>query len=1031
MTSFSRAALRGGVATLAVSFGLLAGGGAWAQGQTAAATTDEPGTIVVTGTLIRDPNLIAATPVNVVGEQEIQLRQFDSAEQLLREIPGVVPSIGAQVNNGNGGAAFLNLRGLGSNRNIVLLDGVRLSPSGLNGVFDVNNIPLALVQRADVLTGGASTTYGADAVSGVVNFITKRDFTGIDVTSNLGITEQGDGRRFRTDLVVGTGTGDGRGNVVLGIGYIDVQPVYQGDRDFGFTAYSTLGGFASGSGTSVPSRFTLVNPTAGNLITVGCGGPGQPACFNPQAGARQVTADGTAFRTTAAFDPFNFNPFNVYQVPFERINIYAAGRYEVADDIEVYGRGLYSNNVISTIIAPSGAFALSNVTVPLNNPFLTPAQRNAFCAFDLDPTINYRPRFTPDECARAANPRLRPGDADYREVRGVTLWRRAVEFGPRISEYTTDFYDLLFGARGGLVEGVTWDVSGSYGRSRNLSKIKGYYLNSRVRQSMLAGRDAAGNPVCFDPSNDCVPVNWFGPAGSITPEMNDFLNEQSFVENTADLIQGRGLLQGDTGIASPLAERNANFALGAEFRGYRATRTSDTLASSGDLGGAGGAEPNVDGGYSVWEIYGELQVPLITGRSFFEELTVGGGVRYSKYSVDAAGNPTFDTLTWKAEGSWAPFEGLRLRGVYGKASRAPNITEFFFPQNVELTNLSDDPCANLRDDGTPIPGRPVPTGVLRDVCIAQGAPPSAIGFIPQPTVGQINAVFGGNPLLKPEDSTSWTVGAVFTPKFVRNFSATVDYYNIRVTNAITNPTPGDRIAACFAPDKLSVTNPDCVGPTGISRDPATGSLSGDPNVVRGLFMALTNQGRLETSGIDFTANWSTPIGEDWNFAVSVVGNYTFTNKFQATPTSVNRECLGFFSTNCGSLQPEFSIYNRFTLSWQRVDVSLLHRFFTGFIQEPLDAARAPYFEGRLTGGNLAGREVNFREMPDQHYLDLSVGFNVTENINVSFLVQNLLNADPPIVGQEAGPTAFNSGNTYPSTYDPLGRRYAATLRLRF
>lgn len=1031
MTSFSRAALKGGAATLALSFGLLSAGAVSAQ----TASTLEAGeseTIVVTGTLIRDPNLVSAIPITAVGESEILLRQSDNAEELLRGIPGVVPSVGSQVNNGNGGASFIDLRGLGANRNLVLLDGIRLAPAGLAGIFDVNNIPVALVQRVDVLTGGASTTYGADAVSGVVNFVTKRDFVGVDLTSTMGITEQGDGQRFRVDLTVGSSLADGRGNVVMGLSYIDVQPVFQGDRAVSADYYNTAGGFTGGSGTAVPSRFSLVNPTGGNAITAGCGGAEQPACVNPQAGLRQVTRDGTAFRPTNAFDGFNFNPFNIFQTPFERINIYTAGNYEVADGIEIYGRGMYSNNTVSTIIAPSGAFGLANVTVPMNNPFMTAAQRNAFCNFDIDPGPGYTPRFTPAECAAAAVGTLRPGDPDYRQVTGVQLARRTVEIGPRISEYTTDFYDIQFGARGALTEKINWDVSGSYGDSRNTSSIGGYSLNSRVRQSMLAGTDAAGNPACFDSTNNCVPANWFGPAGAITPDAAGFLEEISTVVNGASLIQGRGLLSGSTGFKAPWTENETSFALGAEFRGYDAFRSSDLLAGSGDLGGAGGAEPNVRGGYNVWEVFGEVQVPLVQGRKFVEDLSIGGGLRYSNYTVDAPGSPSYDTLTWNAQGSWMPVEGLRLRGVYAKAARAPNITELFEPQNVLLTNLSDDPCANLTDQGAAIPGRPVPTGTLRDVCIAQGAPASGIGFIPQPTVGQINAVFGGNPLLEPENSTSWTLGAVVTPAKIRNFSLTVDYYNITITDAITNPNPGDRIDACFGTGNLAVSNPDCVGPTGIGRDPSTGSLSGDPNVVRGLFMALSNQGRIETSGIDFSANWSTPLGGDWNFSMLVSGNYTIANKFQATPSGVNRECVGYFSANCGSLQPEFSMYNRFTFGWKDVDFSILHRFFTGFIQEPLDAEQnGAFFIGNLQGGSLDGLPVNFTEMPSQHYLDLTVGFNVTENLYLSMLVQNLTNAGPPIVGSEAGSTAFNSGNTFPSTYDALGRRYAVTARLRF
>src|SRR5690348_3220769 len=179
------------------------GTAAFAQTQTAEAAPAEEGTIVVTGSLITNPNLERSTPVNVTTSEEVELRQTNVAEQLLREVPGVVPSTGSAVNNGNGGASFANLRGLGSNRNLVLLDGVRIAPSNQIGRVDLNNIPLALIERTEVLTGGASTTYGADAVSGVVNFITKRDFTGLEVSASEQITERGDGNIFRVDATLG------------------------------------------------------------------------------------------------------------------------------------------------------------------------------------------------------------------------------------------------------------------------------------------------------------------------------------------------------------------------------------------------------------------------------------------------------------------------------------------------------------------------------------------------------------------------------------------------------------------------------------------------------------------------------------------------------------------------------------------------------------------------------------------------------------------------------------------------------------
>ena len=951
--------------------------------------------IIITGTLIQNPNLVATAPVNSVGEEEIELQQANVAEELLRELPGAVPSIGSAVNNGNGGASFVNLRGLGSNRNVVLLDGVRIVPAELAGRVDLNNIPLALIQRVDVLTGGASTTYGADAVSGVVNFITRRDFAGIDINLSNQITEQGDGHTFRADVTMGANFDDGRGNAVLSVGYQEADPVYQGARDFGLFTISSTTGTAGGSGTTAPSR----------IFT----GPG----------FRQVTPDGTAFRPTAAFDAFNFNPFNVYQVPFERFNIYGTANYEVSDALEFYTRGLFSKNTVNTIIAPSGAFGIG-VDIPINNPFLTAAQRATICAgFEISAA----------DCAVAANPDLRPGDEGYIQVESA-LARRAVEVGPRISSYTTQVFDYRLGARGGITDSVNWDVFGAYGESDNLQSIGGYTLNSRVRQSFLAGGTAA-NPVCFDETNGCVPVNWFGATGnaSFTPEAIDFLSDTSTVATKVSLAQARATINGDLGWTIPFASEPVAFAFGGEFREYTASQISDTLAQGGDLGGAGGASPNIDGGFNVYEAFGELIVPLVQDRPFFDDLTVEAGIRYSSYNIDAPGSPGFNTTTWKVGGSWAPFDGLRFRGNYAHAVRAPNIGELFSPVNTVLTNLTDDPCASINDEGERF--RAPPTGELRAICLAQGATPGNVDNIPLPIAGQAQVTGGGNLNLRPETSNSWTVGAVFNPDFVPGLSMSIDYYHIKIDGAITSPTPDDVLDICFGQNPLSPPAGASAteGCTGIRRNPFTGGLSGDPADTPGLPSTLSNLGTLETSGVDFIANYSRDLG----FAgldLGLVLNWTDESLFQAVPTGVNRECVGFYSANCGQPNPEWMWSQRTTLSFGDVDVSLLWRHISGVRYE---TGLTPLFEGTLGNdtGPVAGRQVNFNRIPAYDYFDLTTRFAVDEHLTITLAVQNLLDKDPPLVGGEAASTTFNSGNTFPSTYDSLGRRYVASARIRF
>jgi outer membrane receptor protein involved in Fe transport len=971
--------------------------------------------IIVTGSLISNPNLLAANPVTVVGADEIDLQQTTLAEELLRELPGVVPSIGSAVNNGNGGASFVDLRGLGSNRNLVLLDGVRLVPGTLAGQFDLNNIPLALVQRVDVLTGGASTTYGADAITGVINFITRTDFAGIDLAVNGGIPEAGDGKSFRADLTVGANFDDNRGNAVLSLGYQSVDPVFQGDRNISLEQVDSFNGSVGGSGTSVPSRFGNVNPTGADSIIGGA----------IVQGTRQVDAAGTGFNPTAAFTPFNFNPDNIFQVPFERFNAYGAANYEVSDSVEVYNRAIFSKNSVSTIIAPSGAFGLG-VDVSLNNPFLSAAQRNAFCAFDTNSGAGYSPLISQADCDAAAT--ANPGDPAYREV-STALSRRATEVGPRISEYTTTFFDYRAGVRGNITDDLQYDVYGSYGESENRQTITGYTLNSRVAQSLLVERAADGSAICQNDTGGCVPVNWFGPEGSITPEAVDFLTGVSTSQIAVSQLQVHGAISGAAGFGSPLAAEEVSFAVGGEYRKYNASSLSDSLSESGDLGGSGGASPNVTGGYDVVEAIGEVIVPLIADRPFFQTLQLEGGIRYSEYRVDAPDAPGYSTTTWKVGGRWEPVYGVTIRGVFNRAVRAPNINELFSPVNTVLTNLSDDPCANVDDSGVPIPGRPTPTGALRDVCIAQGAPAGVVGAIPNPNSGQANTIGGGNLNLQPESSDSWSVGLVLQPDGLPGFSATVDYYNIVVTDAISTPTPGDVVDACFTVN-LSTSNPACLA---IRRNPIDGSLSGDYATTPGLPISFSNQGRFETDGIDLVVNYTRDF--DWfGLSLGFNGNWTNKNTFNAnvfSPTSTNRDCVGLYSTNCGaiggSLQPEFSWTQRTTLTFDALDVSLLWRHLDGMDYELADSD--PAYVGPVP--SVGSGEYNFNHIDAYDTFDASVRYQHGEHLTYTFTVANLFDVDPPLVGNTIGSTSQNSGNTFPSTYDAVGRRFLLGARLRF
>ncbi len=1014
--------------------------------------------VVVTGTLIRNPNLVSSSPVNVVNESEITLRAPNNAEELIRRIPGVSPGIGSQVNNGSNGTNQVDLRGLGLQRNIVLLDGNRLVPSLANGATDLNVIPIALVSRVDVLTGGASTTYGADAVSGVVNFITRRDFSGVDARASYKLTEEGDGMAYRVDLTLGGNFADDRGNAVLSLGYTNVSPVYQtrpfaefGVNPVNCTVNAGQCGAASGSSpTSAPSTFVF--------------------------GATNLQLDPTASSLVPAYAGFNFNPYNIFQTPLERKSAYGAVTYDIADGIEFYSRGLFSQNEISSIIAPSGIFG-NPFAINANNPFLTTGIRSQICsnnfsvqtaaaASALAGSASVAPnpvlaafltadaaRYAPGNCAlqiggtQSTNPTFTGGNATTPGTltnpgtlgTGLGLagvYRRLVELGPRIGNYQNNVYDARAGVRLDVTSATTLDVSLSYGKSEQIQTNSGYVLNSRVQQALLADNTTT----CRTTTGSCVPLNLFGIPGSIAANQVAFLEGSSTIAIDTQLTQARAIYSGDLGFSAPWATNPVSFALGTEYRRYTYDRVPDARAQDpSELGGSGGAILPFSGGYNVREGFAELIAPLVSDRPFFNELTIEAGVRYSDYKVNAPSEPTFDATTYKFGATWEPVDALRIRGNYQRAVRAPNIAELFSPTSTGLTNLQVDPCSGTA---------PTTNANLAAICVAQGAPGASIGSILDPAAGQANGTFVYDTGILPEKADTFTVGAVFTPRrLLPGFSASLDYYKIIVNDAITFETPGDAIQSCFG--SITATSASSIACTQIRRNPTNGRLSGPTASTKGLLLEETNRGRLATNGFDLTANYDRDLGPV-RLGLNFAGNWTRSLKFKASPTAVNRECVGYYSVNCGptlgQIQPEFSWTQRTSLGFGAATLSLLWRHIGAvkyegtaddFLARGFLATNRYLFAGtvrNLGGVNsaLAGQQFDFNKIPAYDYFDLNAQFDIERRMQLTLGVQNLFNKAPPIVGSPgAGSTSANSGNTFPSTYDPLGRSYSAAVRVKF
>lgn len=922
----------------------------------AAASTTQPA-IVVTGTRITNPNLEQSSPIQVIGQDEIDYRQATNAEELIGELPGIAPGVNSSVNNGSAGAATLNLRGLGSQRNLVLLDGSRLVASTLGSATDLNIIPVALVERVEVITGGASSVYGADAVSGVANFVLRQDFEGVEAAGTFGLTERGDGERIRMDLTVGAGFDDGRGNAVLSIGYQETDAVLQSNRLVSQNA--TFGGQAFGSNTTVP---TLIN-------------------------GMQLAPDGQSL--IPQYNTFNYAPFNYFQTPLERYNMFAMASYEITPGIEVYTRGMFTRAQVDVAAAPSGLFT-QGFQLPLNNPFINETIRQQICAI---PTI----AIDPATCT-AAGQATGPNDPNFLAPT-VVLDRRLVEQGPRLTENTTNQFQLWAGVRGDLSPTISYDVSATYGESRRASTNFRYGLMSRVQQALFA----ADATTCYDPSNGCFPINIFGGGvgTNIDPQAIAFIDQPAGATVETSLAVVNATLNGTFGETGFFTGTPIGFAVGVEYRDYTAGQVADVpSATQGEVMGSGAPSPSFRGGYDVIEAFAELIVPIVEDVPGFYSLQAEGGIRVSDYSN------TGTSVTWKAGGSWEPFEGFRFRGIYQVSVRSPNIGELFLPTTIGLTNLTVDPCAGQN---------PVGNATLTAICIAQGAPAAAIGNIPQPSSAQINTSFGGNPALDVEEAESITLGLVATPPQIPGLVLSIDYFDITVTDAVSSPTVPDILTPCFGPNSDGNGSDPSLCASFI-RNPFNGSLNGGAETP-GILLPLSNLGRFETSGVDLRVNYTLPVSFgsiNWDF------NGTWWDSFviQSTPTSGALECVGLFSSACDPIKPEWQFNLRTTVAIDDlVDISLLWRWIDGV-----------EYQFRGAGQGFLPESEAFDEA---NYFDLTVRSNVSENFDVTLTVENLLDRDPPKTSSFIGSTAFNNGETYPSTYDALGRRYTVTGRVRF
>lgn len=660
--------------------------------QSAPAQPDD--VIVVTGTRIPRPDLTSASPIAAFDRNDLNEFRAANLEDFINTLPQISPDFGRTTNNPGDGTASIDLRGLGRNRSLVLLNGRRLGPVGAGSAVDINTLPNAMIQRVEIVSGGASAVYGADAVAGAVNFITRSDFTGIELSGQFDTFGDGDGEVYNASIAAGTAFAGGSGHISIFADYLNRASVRGGAREFSSVAI--------GENRINGTLFNQGSPITGDGMSMF-----PPAIINGQPTNLIFNSDGTA-RAPAATDTFNFAADEFIQTPLERWSAGLFADLELAAGFEIYAELLYSR--------------------PETDQSLSATAGNFFVPFSVS-----------DAFFDAAALPLISGtfDADMDGIGQGFLGRRFVEVGPRITTNERENYRAVFGTRVDITPGWSLDAHYAFMRNERTQSFANAVSQSRLRQGLLLN---PATDTCLDTSNGCVPVNIFG-AGNISDAAVNFIrldelaNETEATQHIASIVATGDLFSWEQGVAKASG--------GFEFRRNSAAVTPDAQFASGDVLGFGAATP-LSGSINVYEGFGEILIPLLTDNRFAEILEIEAGGRVSNYSTSGT------VWTWKAGGQWVPFDGLRFRGMWQRAVRAPNTSELFlqpvffsfpFPGAFDFCSASNDPV-----------GRG-----LGDICVAQGMNPAQLGVYDS-SMSTLQPTFrlAGNPNLDPERANTIT-----------------------------------------------------------------------------------------------------------------------------------------------------------------------------------------------------------------------------------------------------------------------------------
>jgi iron complex outermembrane recepter protein len=939
--------------------------------------------VVVTGTLIPRPTLEAMSPVTTMDVEELTYRGMTRLEDLLTSLPMVFNAQNSTISNGASGTATIDLRYLGAVRTLVLVDGKRL-PSG--DVFspspDLNFIPAALVKRVDILTGGASSTYGADAVAGVVNFVLDKDFEGVRATVNGGGYEHDnnndwvqamnarknfnapsgqawDGGQFNADVALGGKFADGKGHAWGYLDYRKTAGLLKDRRDYlNCSVLGLTGGppACGGSSTIPDGRFYVYDADYNSFgsYTLDRGGP------------------GNTLRTyNSSTDPYNYAIWNYMQRPDTKYSGGGSVTYEFNKHVQAYVDVMMMDDHSDAQIAPSADFG-NTALLNCDNPMLSAQEYQTLCV-----QAGYGPH----------------------DMANIVIGKRNVEGGPRDASLDHTSFRLVGGFKGEIDKVWSYDIYGLEAQTKQVQN----YLNdmnvTRLQDALIVDGDP-NDPstwACRSGNTGCVPWNVF-KLGGVTQAALDYLQLPLVEVGTTKGESVNGNFTANLreyGIALPSATEGLKLALGGDYRKEFLIINPDLAFQQGWGSGQGGPTLPVNGFYDVKEFFAELLVPLVQGAKGAKDLSLSLGYRYSDYNINGS-HPTY-----KAEASYTPIDDLKFRIGFNRAVRAPNVGELFTPQGIALLG-SIDPCAGSAPSAT------------QAQCALTGVSAAQYGHVLENPAQQYNGIQGGNANLNPETADTKTFGLVITPTALAGFTATFDYYNIKIKDVIGALNPDDIIKQCLAtgnPALCSLIHRDVAGTLWLLQGAAAGyTLANNQNV-----------GELRAEGIDTNLTYVLPAGNSF-FNFSLIGTYDM--KSETNTGLYTYDCKGLYGNQCGDPTPTWRHLARFSWETGKLVLSMGWRY-VGAVKVDVSSDQSALYDAGATADFAAAGSA---QIPAYNYIDLAVSWNITKGIQWTFGVNNIADKEPPL-GAGFSPNDYGPG--FHGTYDPYGRFVHSAINFTF